>query len=490
MDEDVAEFARTFSRFTQAMQLLAAESTESPVRSVLDAHLGEDTSKLPVVAEVYPPYDHVNVQVAIDAMLGDAGRSHELIGLTGQQRRWMSLADIVASAQLSGVGIGSVDFANLPISPDDTLACVAFGLYLVEDRGTKLAALVRVGGDDGGPMSQGPGVMVEVVCRDRDAARRFLDELRRLVVERNVFRGQMISFGESRMGHVTLGPIVFHRRPTLGREAIVLPEGVLEQIERQVFGIAEQRERLRAAGQHVKRGVLLHGPPGTGKTLTARYVAGRAVEHTVVVLTGGGLGMVRPACSLARMLQPAIVILEDVDLVAQHRMYSEYGNPLLFDVLNEMDGIEEDADVAFLLTTNRADLLEPALAARPGRVDLAVDIPLPDADSRRRLLELYARGVALRLTDPDRVLASTEGVTASFMKELVRKAALLAALRDGAAETLVVSDEDVGDALRELLEEGSALTRVLLGAGEPPPGTEWLPTVDVPRPAAYPDAEE
>jgi ATP-dependent 26S proteasome regulatory subunit len=190
------------------------------------------------------------------------------------------------------------------------------------------------------------------------------------------------------------------------------------------------------------------------------------------------------------MLQPAIVILEDVDLVAQHRMYSEYGNPLLFDVLNEMDGIEEDADVAFLLTTNRADLLEPALAARPGRVDLAVDIPLPDADSRRRLLELYARGVALRLTDPDRVLASTEGVTASFMKELVRKAALLAALRDGAAETLVVSDEDVGDALRELLEEGSALTRVLLGAGEPPPGTEWLPTVDVPRPAAYPDAEE
>jgi ATP-dependent 26S proteasome regulatory subunit len=333
-------------------------------------------------------------------------------------------------------------------------------------------ALVHVGGEDMGP--GGANVIVEVICRDRETARTFLGELRRLMVERNVFRGRMISFGESRMGHTTLGPIVFHRRPTLGREAIVLPDGVLEQIERQVFGIAEQRERLRAAGQHVKRGLLLHGPPGTGKTLTARYVAGRAVEHTVVVLTGGGLGMVRPACSLARMLQPAIVILEDVDLVAQHRMFNEFGNPLLFDVLNEMDGIEEDADVAFLLTTNRADLLEPALAARPGRVDLAVDIPLPDADARRRLLELYAHGVELRLTDPERVITSTGGVTASFMKELVRKAALLSAIRDGSVGSLVVTDEDVAAALRELLEEGSALTKVLLGAGSPPPGTEWL----------------
>ena len=145
-----------------------------------------------------------------------------------------------------------------------------------------------------------------------------LDEIRRLMVERNVFRGQMISFGESRMGHMTLGPIVFHRRPELDRAAIVLPEGLLDRVERHVFGIAEHRERLRAGGQHVKRGLLLHGPPGTGKTLTVRYVAGRARDHTIVVLAGGGLGMVRPACALARMLQPSIVVLEDVDLVAQH----------------------------------------------------------------------------------------------------------------------------------------------------------------------------
>lgn len=471
MDEDVAEFARSFGRFTEAMHLLASQATGSPVREMLDRHLGEDCSKLPVVAETHPPYDHVNLQVAFDAYLSEPGRAHELIGLTGQQRRWMSLADLVASAHHSGVAIGSVDYANLPIGPEDTLACVAFGVYLIEDHGTKLAALVRQGNEDMGPGNV--DVTVEVVCRDREAARAMLAELRRLVVERNVFRRQVISFGESRMGHVTIGPIVFHHRARLERDAIVLPEGLLDQVERQVFGIAEQRDRLRAAGQHVKRGLLLHGPPGTGKTLTARYVAGKALDHTVVVLTGGGLGMVRPASSLARMLQPSIVILEDIDLVAQHRTYSEFGNPLLFDVLNEMDGIEEDADVTFLLTTNRADLLEPALAARPGRVDLAVAIPLPDDEARLRLLELYARGVELRLSDLGSVVTATAGVTASFMKELVRKAALRAALRD-AGEPIAVTDPDLEGALEELLDESSALTRVLLGASQGRPGTEWL----------------
>ena len=72
--------------------------------------------------------------------------------------------------------------------------------------------------------------------------------------------------------------------------------------------------------------------------------------------------------------------------------------PLLFQLLNEMDGLGADLDVTFLLTTNRADLLEPALAQRPGRVDHAALLPLPDAGARRRLLQLYQGSLDL---DPD-----------------------------------------------------------------------------------------
>jgi hypothetical protein len=189
------------------------------------------------------------------------GRVHELVGLSGQQRRWMSLSDLVATSHHAGVGIGSVDLVNLPIGPEETLACVAFGLYLIEARETKLVALLRAADEQSGQEE----VRLEVLCRDRDAALAMLAELRRLIAEHNVFRGQMISFGESRMGHVTLGPIVFHRRPEIARDALVLPDGLLERVERQVFGIAEQRERLRAGGQHVRRGLLLHGPRALGR---------------------------------------------------------------------------------------------------------------------------------------------------------------------------------------------------------------------------------
>ena len=158
-------------------------------------------------------------------------------------------------------------------------------------------------------------------------------------------------------------------------------------------------------------------------------------------------------------------------------MQPGFNNPVLYDVLNVMDGIEEDADVAFLLTTNRADLLEPALAARPGRVDLAIEIVLPDDDARRGLLELYGRGLDLRIDDLGRVVERTRGVTASFIKELMRKAAVLAAVGGDGDGTLTVTDDHIHRALDELLAEESALTRVLLG-GEMRtmrrPGTEWL----------------
>src|SRR6185312_17026032 len=105
--------------------------------------------------------------------------------------------------------------------------------------------------------------------------------------------------------------------------------------------------------------------------------------------------------ALARDLHPAVVVLEDVDLVAEDRSFGPAASPVLFDLLDAMDGGAPDADLLFLLTTNRADLLEPALAARPGRVDVAVEIALPAAPAREQLLTLYGRKVPLELSDED-----------------------------------------------------------------------------------------
>ena len=135
--------------------------------------------------------------------------------------------------------------------------------------------------------------------------------------------------------------------------------------------------------------------------------------------------MIGAACSVARTLQPAMIVIEDVDLIAEER--GRYGgeHPLLFQLLNEMDGLAEDADVVFLLTTNRADVLEPALAAaprtrRPGGGDGAARRGRPPARS--------SRSTAARWTSTrprlDAVIERTDGVTASFLKELLRRAAV------------------------------------------------------------------
>jgi len=235
-----------------------------------------------------------------------------------------------------------------------------------------------------------------------------------------------------------------------------------------VIGVARHSARLLASGQHLKRGILLHGAPGTGKTHTVSYLLGQLPGVTVIVISGRALARITEACSVARTLQPAAVVVEDVDLIAEERTARPGQHPLLFQLLNEMEGLNSAADVTFLLTTNRADLLEPALAARPGRVDLAAELPLPDADARRQLLRLYADRLLLDGVDLDAVIARTEGVTAPFLKELLRKAALLAAEADAAGEgALRVTDSDLATALDELLAGRSQLTRLLLG-GEAP----------------------
>lgn len=125
--------------------------------------------------------------------------------------------------------------------------------------------------------------------------------------------------------------------------------------------------------------MLLYGPPGTGKTHTVRYLLSELTSLTTFVLSGRSLSLIGQACALARVFQPSMVVMEDIDLIAGDRSFGPVGaNPLLFEVLNQIDGLGDDVDVTFLLTTNRVDILERALAERPGRVDAAVEIAPPD----------------------------------------------------------------------------------------------------------------
>lgn len=194
------------------------------------------------------------------------------------------------------------------------------------------------------------------------------------------------------------------------------------------------------------------------------HLAGLMPERTVILLTGAALGSIEPACRLARALEPAMVVLEDVDLVALERSHYE-GNPLLFELLNEMDGLDEDADLIFALTTNRAEALEPALASRPGRIDLAVGLPLPDADARRRLLDLYSEGLQVAVTAWDPIVERLEGTSPAFIRELMRQSTLAGV--EGGKPAGQLDEAEILATVEQLKSESGRLTAALLGAERP-----------------------
>ncbi len=228
-----------------------------------------------------------------------------------------------------------------------------------------------------------------------------------------------------------------------------------------------QRPRLAELGLSTKKGLLFYGPPGTGKTHTIHYLT-RALEgHTTFLISAEQVALLDEYMTLARLLQPSIVVLEDVDLIARDRTQTGASNEILLNkLLNEMDGLRPDADVLFILTTNRPESLEAALASRPGRVDQAIEFPLPDGESRARLIRLYSAGLILSEEVIQETVKRTENVSAAFIKELLRRAAQFQIERDPKARETTMQDLD--NALEELLFAGGSLNRTLLGAGEVP----------------------
>jgi ATP-dependent 26S proteasome regulatory subunit len=232
-----------------------------------------------------------------------------------------------------------------------------------------------------------------------------------------------------------------------------------------VLHFIESRDALRALGQSTRKGILLYGPPGTGKTHTIRYLASNLPGHTTLIMTAAQVAFLGAYMSLARLLQPAMVVIEDVDLIARDRndMDGPCEESLLNKLLNEMDGLKEDADILFVLTTNRPEELESALAGRPGRVDQAIEVPLPDKAGRTKLVRLYGKGLPLDARVVEEAVRRTDGVSAAFIKELMRRIAQSAIMRDGSKSVI---SEDIDEALNDMLFAGGRLNVKLLGGAQ------------------------
>lgn len=435
--------------------MAAKTAKRPPLLRRLHSHLKADPAKLQIVRQDFGAYDRPNLHLALEEIFNDLSKPHEVIGLvTEREYETTSLAKLTRQSTARHYDPGPVETIDVALADGQQMACVKQGLYFLHDRKQPLVLLLTQERHFG-------GLIVELIARDADTGERFLRRLTAQTRYGRAFRGKVLSIEEDCYQRLK---VQFHHLPPIRREEIILPDALMKRIERHTFGFSRHAEKLLAAGRHLKRGVLLHGPPGTGKTLSAMYLAAQMPGRTVLLMTGSSIRSLEAACRIARLLTPATIILEDVDLIGTERQNQTVGaNAILFELLNQMDGLADDADLLFVLTTNRPDILEPALAARPGRIDQAIQVPHPDADCRKRLFELYGRVLSFEGIDWDQLVVKTAGVSGAFIRELLRKSAVIAAEESTGNGQLVVRQSHLDEALSELLIAGGPVTQSLLG---------------------------
>lgn len=210
---------------------------------------------------------------------------------------------------------------------------------------------------------------------------------------------------------------------------IVLEDGIREAIDSNIIYFFNKRDIYEKNGVPFKRGVFLKGPPGTGKTLIGKILANKVENVTFILATAADIedaSDVRNLFSMARKYSPSIIFLEDADFFAQNRIDGHYSR-ITGELLNQLDGIEDNNGIVVVATTNHPEALDEAIVHRPGRFDVILDIGKLSLDNRYVLL---TRNLNRRQKTEDvdlyDIAKRCEGFTGSHIKELANSVCMLA----------------------------------------------------------------
>jgi hypothetical protein len=313
-------------------------------------------------------------------------------------------------------------------------------------------------------------VTVEVAAVTSDIAQQVMNDLTEWASEHSIYRNKTmrVTFEQApnnRFGREDQGSglqLSFVQEREIEDEQIILDDLTRAVLEHTVIDFHRRRAQLMELGLPGKRGVLFYGPPGTGKTYTSAYLAHRLHDATKVIAAGKSLLRMADVCAIATSLQPALVILEDVDLVFSDREMAP-STVLLGEFLDQLDGFANNDQIIFILTTNVLERVEAAIKDRPGRVSQCIYFGPPNSDLRRRYLEAQTRRFGTTDVDFGSIVAQSDGASQAFLKELVLRAVQIASARPANLDPVVLCNSDFDLALREMTGVGGRHGKRIIG---------------------------
>jgi len=313
--------------------------------------------------------------------------------------------------------------------------------------------------------------VVEVASPDASVAEASVREIIRRSEAASIYRNRVLALRFEPASRDEFGDVekperlrvLFAPEPSVVEDDLVMDEAIRQLLWRNVIDLHLRRDVLKAHGVPIRRGVLLHGLPGTGKSFACRYLCAMLPETTRIVVAGSALQQVAAIFALARLLQPSVVILEDVDLVFTARDINMQG-AILGELLDQMDGLRPHEDVGFVLTTNALERIEAAIKDRPGRISQCIHLAAPGSELRRRYLRHYLTPYSVAQVDLDALVARSDGATQAFLKDWVHRAVQIATERLApGGDKLDLTTEDFMIALREARSAGDGPNTRIIG---------------------------
>jgi cell division protease FtsH len=437
----------------------------TPISKLLLKHFGKTRPEEISISDRQFPYRvRTDLQRAIDQVIGSEKGLQRFCGVASFfNHEGPDLSVFISQSEPSPSLAAPPQYDEVDVGEDQPVRCLKTGLWLLGENEGRFAILYAPVKEYG---VRNVGARIQIATFNNEAGiaitERLFRSLEKVVNECPTYRGKILSLEEEQSYTGQSTGIKVHKLRTVSQQQVILPAKTLALLERNVIQFVQQRDKLARLGQGTKKGVLFYGPPGTGKSHTIHYLAGALKGHTMLLITAEQVGLLGDYMALARLLQPSVVVIEDVDLIARERatMHSSCEQALLNKLLNEMDGLKESADILFILTTNQPEELEGALASRPGRVDQAIEFLLPDEDGREKLVRLYSAGANLDGELVRMIVKKTENVSAAFIKELMRRSIQFQLERQNGQ---ALDGQDVQNALEEMLFSGGTLNVKLLG---------------------------